>query len=394
MREFFNIVTSFISTKIHFDIVLAMITFIIAVIVYIIIRKIIKTALNKMLQKLDHGTSKTSIYYILKNSHLQILSLFSFVVALYFLSRNILSVEKIFSKLSLLLLIGIITSIFAGTVEGLIRYTEADKRFQTKPYRSFAQVVMLLIYIAVAIIVICVITEKSPTALLTGLGAITAVISLMFHETILSFVSSVQISAYDLIRTGDWIEISDAGIDGEVVELSLHTIKVQNWDNSVSSVLTNNLIKTGFKNWRNMVNINARRVKRSMQLDATSVKFVDEDLKHRLEKFSALQNYFQSLEGVYDFSDDLNKKHITNLEAFKVYATKYLQEIPDLRKDLPLLVRTYAVNERGIALEIYAFSTKTSFVDCEAFLGKTLQDFLATLKYFDLKPFQISIQPV
>lgn len=392
MQDFFKVIFNVVSVYAHSEIFTIILVFVVAFVIFAIARKLIKVTLNKILRRLDQGEKSVLLYYILKHARLNLLSLFSFIVAFYFLSENVSVFQKGFSKLSLLLFIGIITSSISGIMEGLIRYTEVDERFHGKPYRSFAQVVMILVYIAVAIISICIITEKSPTALLAGFGAITAVIALMFNETILSFVSSVQISAYDLIRTGDWIEITSANIDGEVVEVSLHAIKVKNWDNSISSISTNNLLKVSFKNWRNMQESNARRVRRSIQLDASSIKFVDETLKQQLENFSVLGDYFNSISKTCDFSDDVNKSHITNLEAFKVYALKYLENISDLRKDMTLLVRTYEVSECGIMLEVYGFSFKTSFADCEKILGKVLQDFLATLKYFDLKPFQIAIK--
>lgn len=388
MNEFYTSLTKHISKWMDSDLVLASIVFVVAMIIWVIVRKILKSITNRFLQKLEHSKHNHAFYYILKNARFEIVSSLIFVIAFYILSQSIKSVEKLFYKIAILIFITLFIRITGRIVEGLVRYTEADERFRGKPYRSFAQVVMLLVYIAVGIIAVCVVTEKSPAALLAGLGAVTAVVSLMFHETILSFVSSIEISAYDLIRMGDWIEIPDAEVNGEVVEVSLHTIKVKNWDNSISLVSTNSLLKSNFKNWRTMQDLHARRIKRSIRLDANSVKFVDEELKNRLMEFSVLAEYFSSLENNEVFSSDINKKHITNLEVFKVYAQTYLETVPGIRKDLSLTVYTPELGERGIVFEVYGFSSDISFIACEALLAKILHDFLASLPYFDLKPFQ------
>lgn len=392
MQEFFTTITFWLSKHAKASIVFSTVVLFVAFIAYLISGKIIRSTLKRLLKKLNHNGKPGVAYYIFKNAHLPLLSLFCFVIGLYVISQKSTKLENLLSRIALLILIAIITKVFSGIVEGLIRYTENDERFHGKPYRSFAQVVMILVYIAVAIIVICILTEQSPTALLTGFGAITAVISLMFRETILSFVSSIQISAYDLVRTGDWIELTNADIDGEVVEISLHTIKVKNWDNSLSSYPTNALLSGGFKNWRTMQDMQARRIKRSIRIDADTVKFVDEKLAERLKKLAVLKEYFASIAGEYDFSSDMNKAHITNLEVFKVYAQKYIENISEVRKDMTLLLRTYEVSEYGVMLEVYGFSSNTAMVACEGILGKTLQDFLATLSYFDLRPFQLSLK--
>lgn len=392
MKQTFTDFLHMLTTKIDGNLIMFLVTIGLSLVVYTISNKVIDHITDRFLKKCETVHKKRVGYYIAKHAQLRVASMLSFVIALYVLSTQNATTEKLFYKASSILFIAVTLKIFSGVSEGIVKYSEADVRFQGKSYRSFSQVILILAYIACGIIIIGIITEKSPNALLAGLGAVAAVISLMFRETILSFVSSLQISAYDLIRKGDWISIPDMEVDGEVIEVSLHEIKVQNWDNSVSSVTTTGILNSNFKNWRNMQELGARRIMRSINLDVNSVKFIDKKLKTQLEEFKSLQQYFSSLESYYDFSGEKNQPHITNLQAFKWYAEEYLKTVPELRKDLLFTARIVEVTERGLVFGIYGFSSKTTFVDCEAIVLKIISELLSVLHYFELKPFQLKLQ--
>lgn len=390
MNKFFNQAFTWISFYSKSEFFVRLITLVIAFFVYIVAKKVINRINKKFLQKYDKPEKPMARFFIAKYANFNLTSLLSFVVAFYYLSTR-MEEAKLYYKLSVLLFIFIVVKIFSGVIKGLAVYTETAPKFHGKSLRSFAQVFLILIYIVVGIIVVGIITEKSPIALLTGLGAATAVLSLLFKDTIVSFVSSLQISAYDLIRKGDWISVEGTEIDGSVIEVSLHEIKVQNWDNSVSAITTTNILNSGFKNWRNMQEQEARRFSRTLQVDATSVKFINENLKTKLEELAVMKNYFVSLCKTCDFSDNKNKPHITNLDAFRFYAENCLKQHPDIYHDLLLIARVQEITERGITFNILGFSKKTGFSDVENLISTITSELLAVLPHFDLKPFQVSL---
>ncbi|MEL3907542.1 MAG: mechanosensitive ion channel [Treponemataceae bacterium] len=391
MSEFFDKVFGWLAINAKSKLFVSLLSLVLAFFVYLITKKIISNIIKKFLKKYDKPEKPVARFFIVKHANFKLISLLSFVIAFYFLSIQVEKLSKLYYKLSLLVFVFIAVRIFTGIVRGFSVYTETSQKFQGKSLRSFFQVFLILVYIAVGIIVIGILSEKSPVALLTGLGAATAVISLLFKDTIVSFVSSLQISAYDLIRKGDWISVDGTDIDGSVIEVSLHEIKVQNWDNSVSAITTTNILNNGFKNWRSMQEQEARRFSRTIQIDAKSVKFVNESLKTKLEELDIIKDYLDSLADKYDFSDNKNKPHITNLDAFRFYAENCLKQNPDIHQDLLLIARVKEITERGISFDIQGFSKKTGFFDIESLVLDIVSELLAVLPYFDLKPFQVNL---
>ncbi len=265
------------------------------------------------------------------------------------------------------------------------------------PIKGYVQILKLFLYLAVSIVIICYFLGQSPWALLSGLGAMTALLLLIFKDTILSFVAGIQIVANDLIRVGDWIEVPQFNADGDVIEIALYTVKVQNWDKTITVIPTYKLISNSFKNWRGMKQAGARRIKRAILIDQTSVRFCDREMIERFKKIQILRDYVEQKEKELeqyntqhniDEKVEVNGRRMTNLGTFRAYLTKYLMNNPKLRKDMTLMVRQLAPTPQGIPLEIYAFSNDTNWVNYESIQADIFDHVLACVPHFDLRIFQ------
>jgi len=266
-----------------------------------------------------------------------------------------------------------------------------------KPVRSYAQVVQILVWVSAGILSVAVLMQKSPTALLAGLGAMTAVLLLVFRDTILGFIASIQIEANQMLRVGDWVEMPKYGADGDVIEIGLHTVKVQNWDKTITTIPTHTFMSDSFKNWRGMTDSGGRRIKRSINLDMNSVRFLEEADLERLRCVQALRSYLESRttevdrwneENDVDGSSPINGRRLTNLGTFRAYVEAYLHGLEPIREDMTFLVRQLAPASEGIPIEIYVFSGEQRWVQYEAIMGDIFDHLLAVLGQFDLRVFQ------
>ena len=339
--------------------------------------------------------------YIFQKLKLERLSLLVYLASFwllrnYFLNENFLSISEVFSTLATLVVIYMITRFLHEILDGLAIYTESKEEFRGRSYRSYIQVLILILYIAAFVIGAGSISGKSPWDLLSGIGAMTAVLLLVFRETILSFVSSLQISSYDLVRLGDWISVPKYDADGDVIEVALHTIKIQNWDKTISVVPTHEILQSGFKNWRGMTEIGGRRIKRSIFLDSHSVKFMDISLRKKLGEIELLKPYFEEIEKTkeikYEMSDEytLNTRHLTNIGTFRIYVLRYLKALKEVRQDLTLLVRQLESGPTGIPLELYLFTATTAWEEYEVIQADIFDHLFAILPVFELETFQYS----
>ncbi len=337
--------------------------------------------------------------YIFSKVRLERLSLFVYVAAFVFLKNKFVKegfvyAGEFFSILATLNTIYIITRFLHEILDGIAHYTESKEAFRGRSYRSYIQVLILILYIAAFIIGAGTISGKSPWDLLSGISAMTAVLLLVFRETILSFVSSLQISSYDLVRLGDWISVPKYDADGDVIEVALHTIKIQNWDKTISVVPTYEILQSGFKNWRGMTEIGGRRIKRSIFLDSHSVKFLDKKLRERLGEIDILKPYFEKIEkdiSVYyedDGSYTFNKRRLTNIGTFRIYVLLYLKASQEIRQDLTLLVRQLESGPTGIPLELYLFTATTAWEEYETIQANIFDHLFAILPAFELETFQ------
>lgn len=271
------------------------------------------------------------------------------------------------------------------------------QRARNKPIKGYLQLVKIIGFIVVGILVIAVLIDRSPLLLLSGLGAMTAVLMLVFKDTILSFVASVQLSSHDMLRVGDWLEMPALNADGDVIDIALHTVKVQNWDRTITSIPTWRLINESFKNWRGMSESGGRRIKRALYLDQTSVRFLDEDEIAEFRRFALIDEYLErkrvELEE-YNRTlleagrDPVNTRRVTNLGTFRAYVAAYLSNHPRVHKELTQMVRQLDPGPEGLPLEVYCFTATTAWVEYESIQADIFDHLYAILPEFDLRVFQ------
>lgn len=266
------------------------------------------------------------------------------------------------------------------------------------PLRGILQTIKLVSWVLIAIVVVALLLGKSPLYLLSGLGALSAVLMLVFKDPILGLVSGIQLSANNMLAVGDWLEMPKYHADGTVTDIGLTTVKVQNWDKTITTVPTYALISDSFKNWRGMSESGARRIKRHLALDISSIRFLDAVDIERLRKAQLLGNYLQektaSIDSHKSISNDqfkvdlsspLNARRLTNVGTFRAYLKHYLQAHPDIRQDLTILVRQLQPGVNGLPIEIYAFSRTTEWLAYENIIGDIFDHIFAVLSEFDLR---------
>ena len=270
---------------------------------------------------------------------------------------------------------------------------------RNKPIKGFLQVAKIVVFALAGLSIVATLAGVKLLHVLTGLGAATAVLMLIFQDTILSLVASVQISGDGRVRIGDWIEMPSQNADGDVIDIALHTVTVQNWDKTITTIPTKKLISESFKNWRGMQQSGGRRIKRSIFLDQHSVRFLDDELRPRIYQFALLDEYLASKReelGQWNAQvaaahpEPVNARRLTNLGTFRAYVERYLASHPRIRQDMTLLVRQMAPAEYGLPLEIYCFTATTAWGEYEAIQSDIFDHLLAILPEFGLRVFQQS----
>jgi miniconductance mechanosensitive channel len=265
------------------------------------------------------------------------------------------------------------------------------------PIDNFIQVAKLLVYFLAIIIMISIVIGESPVKLFAGLGAMTAVLMLVFRDSILGFVAGLQLSYNKMMNIGDWVEIPQHNASGSIMEIGLTTVKVRNFDNTITTVPTQSLINESFKNWRGMQESPGRRIKRALYIDMNSIHFCDQGCISRYTKVDYIKDYIQSKqseldefnkENVGDPESLVNGRHLTNVGIFRAYMMAYLKNHPGINQNLALLVRQLAPTDSGLPLEIYCFSSEKDWVNYESLQADIFDHLLAVAKEFDLKVFQ------
>jgi len=268
---------------------------------------------------------------------------------------------------------------------------------KNRPIKGYIQLVNIFIVFIAIILIISFITGSSPNKLLAGLGAMAAVLMLVFKDTILGLVASVQLSANNMVQIGDWIEMPSRKADGTVLEITLNTVKVQNWDKTIATIPTYALVSESFSNWRGMEESGGRRIKRSINIDMTSVKFCSPELIKKFNTINFLTQYVKNktnelekynAENNIDNSVLVNGRRMTNLGTFRIYVQEYLKNHPKINKEMTFLVRQLQPTEKGIPVEIYVFSKIQAWADYESIQADIFDHILAILPEFELRVFQ------
>ena len=275
-------------------------------------------------------------------------------------------------------------------------YSSFDISTQT-PIKSFIQVIKVAVFIVSAIFIISALIEQSPWALLKAMGALTAVSMLVFKDSILGFVASIQLAGQKMIRIGDWVEMPKYGADGDVIDITLNTIKIQNWDKTISNVPTYAFVSESFKNWRGMSESGGRRIKRSFYLDVNSFKFCDEQMLEDFKKIEFISEYIENRRSEIERHNSeknvntdcvVNGRRMTNIGTFRYYIKQYLKNYDKLNHDMTFLIRQLEPTEKGLPIQIYVFTATTEWVKYEEIQADIFDHILTVVPEFGLRLYQ------
>ena len=272
---------------------------------------------------------------------------------------------------------------------------QRNPKSRNKPIKGYLQLIKLILFVVCGLMILGTFLKKDVFTLLAGFGAMAAVLMLVFQNTILSLVASVQIASYDMVRIGDWIEMPSLNADGDVIDMSLHTVTVQNFDKTFTTIPTNKLVTDTFRNWRGMSNAGCRRIKRSLFVDQSSVHFMSDEEQQKLKEFLLLDQYLDAKQSeIEDFNKHLsnqsryNQRRLTNLGTFRAYVEFYLKQHQGIAQNQTLLVRQLQPISEGLPLEIYAFANTTAWASYEAIQSDIFDHLIAIIPEFGLRIYQ------
>jgi len=307
------------------------------------------------------------------------------------------SLMGILHRIAFALIFLILLTAVGAFLDVLNQIYEKKKQFKNRPIKGYIQAANIVLYIVGGLVMVGILTGQSFWVLISGFGALTAIVVLVFRDTILSFIASLQISSNDLVRIGDWIEVPTFGIDGDVMDVALHIIKVQNWDKTIAVIPTYKLIDVTFKNWRGMQETGGRRIKRSIFIDIDTIKLCDERMLKKFEKIQLLKDYLNqklaeieidNKEKKANMSNLVNGRRLTNIGTFRAYIQAFLRNHQKIRQDLTFLIRQMPPGPTGLPIEIYVFTNDTRWANYEAIQADIFDHLLAVVREFELRSFQ------
>ncbi|XOF33192.1 MAG: mechanosensitive ion channel family protein [Candidatus Electrothrix sp. YB6] len=288
-----------------------------------------------------------------------------------------------------------------GAINALLKSVNDIYRFvhhsTGKTIRGYIDAVKIIIYLLCVILLISILTDRSPWGLLSVMGGLTALILLAFRDTILGFIASILLTGRDIIRVGDWIEMESHGADGDVIEVSIHSVRVRNWNKTITTIPTYALVANPFKNWRGMSESGGRRIKRALLLDMTSIRFLNEKELEKLSEIQVIKDYIRTKQKEIDLHNKdrdmalfptVNGRCQTNIGLFRAYTIAWLKQNPNIHQQMTFLVRQLAPGPTGLPLEIYVFSRDQVWANYEAIQADIFDHLIAALPYFDLRLFQ------
>ena len=367
--------------------------------VVIAINFITKRIILSFFKRIAKSTSSSFDDLLIKN---KVPGLLSYIPSLFFLFWIIPS----YSNTLYLLIESLTVILFILTIRAILNtvkdYFKSSESLKHIPVDSYLQVLMIFMWFVGIILILSILTGREIGTFLASLGALSAIIILVFRDTILGFVSSIQITVNDTVRIGDWITMSGSNADGNVIEVNLSTVKVQNFDNTITTIPTYKLVSDSFINWRGMNESDGRRIKRSLLIKPSSIKFLNDEEIESLKKIHLLSDYIKKTEKEiksYNSSNQVDKsmlingRNLTNLGIFREYVQRYLKEHPDTNDNLTMMCRQLQPTAQGIPIQIYTFSKDKEWTKYEALTSDIFDHLLSSVKYFNLECFELNQFP-
>ena len=291
----------------------------------------------------------------------------------------------------------VIVSVVSSTLTAINVLYEARPIARERPIKGFIQLGQIAVWVIGAILIVAVLINQSPAIMLGSLGALTAVSMIVFQDTLLSLVASIQLTGQRIIRVGDWLEMPDYGADGDVIDVALYNVTIQNWDKTITTIPTNKLVSGAFKNWRGMSESGGRRIKRSINLDVNSIRSLTDEEVKRFTDFALLKTYIASKEKdlqAYNAALDapgeggVNLRRLTNIGTFRAYVYHYLKNHPKVHKDMTLIVRQLQSGSEGVPIEIYCFCNDTNWFNYEGIQSDIFDHLFSMVPEFGLQLYQ------
>lgn len=364
--------------------------------------QLLKWLITKIIEKITRSNDKSFLSYLLKNKLPKYIALFapyaiikgSIPVVFYHFPAWISPLDKLVDIWVVYLFIKIIMSVVTSAFDVLSQ----KPSFKDKPIKSYLQVITIVLVIFGVVVTYSILTGKSPAVFFATIAAGSAIFMLIFQDTIKGFVASVLVTSNDMIRIGDWITMPKYDADGDVIEVNLTTVKVQNFDKTVTTIPTYAMISDSFQNWRGMVNAGGRRIKRSLMIKQNSIRYIKEEELPRFKKIQGIANYIDERQKEInehnerieaDRSIAVNGRNLTNAGLFRQYIEWYLQSHPDTHKGFTMMVRQLAPTATGLPLELYVFTNTTKWVSYENIMSDIFDHLIAAVPYFDLQIFEV-----
>lgn len=369
-----------------------------AFLIYFVAKKVLVWVMNLI----AHRTKTSFDDFLVANKTPQYVA---HVIPLYFIYWTVPLALKGFSYWEYIFNKGITTCvillclwIIRSILNALQDYLKQKPSYNDKPIDSYIQVVMIVLWIFCITAIVLILFNTTMVTLLSTFGAISAIIIVIFKDTILGFVASIQVTVNDIVRIGDWITIEKFGADGTVIEINLATVKVQNFDMTTTTIPTYSLISDSFKNWRGMLNSDGRRIKRHILIKAGSVRFINQDEIEVLKKIQLISHYLDeryneidtyNTENSIDKSLAINGRNLTNLGVFRKYINSYIEKHPGVNKDMTIMCRHLQPTEKGIPIEVYVFTKDKRWINHEYIMADIFDHIIASVGYFDLEIFEL-----
>ena len=386
------------NTLILYVLILSLISLVGLYVIDFICKKIIRVVFIRFAKK---SKSRFDDILITNRTPRYIAHLIPFSISLFiipFIFNEFTAISDLLIRVNKMILVLVIVYILRSLIYTVRDYFKTLPKLKDKPIDSYIQVIMMFIWTFSVVSLLALITGRSFMEFITTIGAASAIIILVFKDTIMGFVASIQVSVNDMVRIGDWITFQKYGADGDVIEINLATVKVQNFDMTITTIPTYALISDSFKNWRGMVSSEGRRIKRSININFDSIKFLNKEDIQKLSKIEIISSYVNdrrndidgfNLKNNVDKDLLLNGRNLTNIGVFRKYLQTYIETHSAINKDMTIMVRQLDPTIHGVPLEVYAFSSDKEWQNYEYIISDIFDHIISSVKYFDLHIFEM-----